>query len=94
MKKITLLILTSCFLSLGFSDNHFPNAFSMEALQCKFTQGNDMGDAKRVISQWKVNADKNFSLPYNAWVLTPLYTSTEDVDFDFALCKFTLQCFH
>ena len=53
----------------------------MEALQCKFTQGNDMDDAKRVIAQWNDNADKNFSAPYNAWVLTPLYTSTEDVDF-------------
>ena len=46
MKKITLIIVTSCFLSLGFGDNHFPNAFTMEALQCKFTQGNGMDDAK------------------------------------------------
>ena len=80
MKKITLIILTSCFLSLGFGDNHYPNTFTMEALQCKFTQGNDMGDAKRVIAQWSDNADKNFSAPYNAWVLTPLYTFSEDVD--------------
>ena len=89
MKKITLIIVTSCFLSLGFGDNHFPNAFTMEALQCKFTQGNGMDDAKRVIAQWNDNADKNFSAPYNAWVLTPLYTSTEDVDFDFAWIGFT-----
>ena len=88
MKKIILIILTSSFLSLGFSDNHFPNAFSMESLQCKFTQGNDMDDAKRVIAQWKDNADKNFSVPYSAWVLSPLYTSTEDVDFDFAWIGF------
>ena len=83
------MIITSCFLSLGFGDNHFPNAFTMEALQCKFTQGNGMDDAKRVIAQWNDNADKNFSAPYNAWVLTPLYTSTEDVDFDFAWIGFT-----
>ena len=89
MKKITLIILTSCFLSLGFGDNHYPNTATMEALQCKFTQGNDMDDAKRVIAQWNDNADKNFSAPYNAWVLTPLYTSTEDVDFDFAWIGFT-----
>tara|TARA_B100001750_G_C15328268_1_gene505872 strand:- start:108 stop:863 length:756 start_codon:yes stop_codon:yes gene_type:complete len=89
MKKIILTILTSCFLSLGFGDNHYPNTFTMEALQCKFTQGNDMDDAKRVIAQWKDNADKNFSVPYSAWVLTPLYTSSRDVEFDFAWLGFT-----
>tara|TARA_Y100000590_G_scaffold166965_1_gene191181 strand:+ start:752 stop:1510 length:759 start_codon:yes stop_codon:yes gene_type:complete len=89
IKKITLIIVTSCFLSLGFGDNHYPNTFTMEALQCKFTQGNDMDDAKRVIAQWKDNADKNFSVPYSAWVLTPLYTSSQDVEFDFAWLGFT-----
>ena len=82
MKKIILLFLMSSFLSIWFSDNHFPEAFTMEALQCKFTKGNDMDSAKRVIAQWKDNADKNFSAPYSAWVITPLYTSNQDVEFD------------
>ena len=89
MKKIILLFLMSSFLSIGFSDNHFPEAFTMEALQCKFTKGNDMDSAKRVIAQWKDNADKNFSAPYSAWVITPLYTSNQDVEFDFAWLGFS-----
>ena len=68
MKKITLIILTSCFLSLGFGDNHYPNTATMEALQCKFTQGNDIDDAKRVFD----SGFEKISLDYSKGDLSQL----------------------
>ena len=83
--KIKLLVaaIFATFLNVTYADNHYPATYAMEALQCNFEEGKDMDDAMKVISEWKANADKNFSVAYNAWTLTPLYYSKSDVPFEF-----------
>ena len=88
IKLLSAIILAS-FLSVMNADDHRPTTFAMEALQCNFQEGKDMDDAMKVISEWRVLADKNFTVPYNAWTLTPLYTSETDFPYAFAWMGFT-----
>ena len=88
IKLLSAIILAS-FLSVMNADDHRPTTFAMEALQCNFQEGKDMDDAMKVISEWKVLANKNFTVPYNAWTLTPLYTSETDFPYAFAWMGFT-----
>jgi hypothetical protein len=89
--KIKLLVaaIFATFLNVTYADNHYPATYAMEALQCNFEEGKDMDDAMKVISEWKANADKNFSVAYSAWTLTPLYYSKSDVPFDFGWMGYT-----
>ena len=56
------------------ADDHL-NIGGMEGLQCKFAAGKDMDDVMKVIGEWNAYGDDNFSSPYSAWILTPLYLS-------------------
>ena len=89
--KIKLLVaaIFATFLNVTYADHHYPATYAMEALQCNFEEGKDMDDAMKVISEWKANADKNFSVAYSAWTLTPLYYSKSDVPFDFGWMGYT-----
>ena len=87
--KILLTLFLAASINFTYADDHRPTTFAMEALQCNFQEGKDMDDAMKVISEWKVLADKNFTVPYNAWTLTPLYTSQTDFPFKFAWMGFT-----
>ncbi len=86
--KILLALFLAASINFTYADDHRPTTFAMEALQCNFQEGKDMDDAMKVISEWKVLADKNFTVPYNAWTLTPLYTSQTDFPFKFAWIGF------
>ena len=69
------------------ADDHL-NISGMEGLQCKFAAGKDMDDVMKVIGEWNAYGDDNFSSPYSAWILTPLYRSDSDYDFDFMFLGF------
>ena len=86
--KIILLSLIFALTSFLSADDHIELA-AMEGLQCNFSEGKDMDDVMRVISQWNEFGDENFGAPYNAWIFTPVYRSNSDYDFDFMFLGFT-----
>lgn len=95
MNKLKIVILGLFISFAGFitADDHnkYPPTFSMEGLQCNFAEGKDMDDAMKVIAKWKDYGDKNFSAPYNAWVLTATYASKSDFPYDFAFTGYTFS---
>jgi hypothetical protein len=88
MKKI-ILILTITFTGLTqvFADDHIEIA-GMVAMQCQIEEGKDMDDVMKVLDEWSEYGDENFSEPFSAWILTPVYMSTSDFDLDFVFLGF------
>lgn len=60
----------------------------MAALQCQFADGKDMDDVMKVLDEWSEYGDDNFSEPFSAWVMTPVYMSNTDFDLDFVFLGF------
>ena len=88
MKKIflTLTIFLGVITSLN-ADDHLEIG-GMAALQCQFADGKDMDDVMNVLDQWSEYGDENFSEPFSAWVMTPVYMSNVDFDLDFVFLGF------
>lgn len=76
MKKIifTVSLLISSF---GFADNHAPSIFGIETYACNYNEGKDINDLLGVSKKWNRFASKNFSMPYQGYVLTPYYRNAD-----------------
>ena len=57
----------------GIVDNHAPAFWGMETYSLKFNDGNDLNDVLAGAKKWNKFASKNFSIPYQGYVLTPYY---------------------
>ena len=83
MKKISI-VLGFLFLSLTVvADDHAPNILGLETYACNFNEGNDLQDVLAAAKKWNNFASKNFSMPYQAYVLTPFYRNAQDQQHDF-----------
>ena len=70
-------------LSYGaIADDHAPSIGGIETYSCKFNEGNDLNDVLSVAKKWNKFASKNFSMPYQGYVLTPYYRDAE-TEYDF-----------
>ena len=47
--------------------------FPIETYGCNYADGKGLDDLRSVAKKWDKWADKNYSAPYDAWVLTPFY---------------------
>ncbi len=86
IKKILLPIILS-FVAFINADDHI-DISGMTALQCQFAEGKDMDDVMKVLDEWNEYGDENFSEPFSAWVMTPVFMSTADFDLDFVFLGF------
>ena len=86
--KILLISISLSFFGILKADDHIEIS-AMEGIQCNFQDGKDMDDAMKVISEWNDYGDENFSEPYSAWILTPVYRTNSD--FDFVSRKYWLE---
>ena len=82
--NLRLLILTFSIFSMSFlnADDHIEFG-GLAAIQCQFADGRDMDDVMKVLDEWNEYGDENFSQPFSAWVMTPVYMSNTDFDLDF-----------
>ena len=87
MKQIITIALLFATLSFVYADDHIEIA-GMAALQCQFADGKDMDDVMNVLDEWDEYGDENFSEPFSAWVMTPVYMSNSDFDLDFVFLGF------
>ena len=87
MKKIITTGLLLFSINFLYSDNHITIG-GMNALQCQFADGKDMDDVMNVLDEWNEYGDENFSEPFSAWVMTPVYMSNADFDLDFVFLGF------
>ena len=87
--NLRLLILTFSIFSMSFlnADDHIEFG-GLAAIQCQFADGRDMDDVMKVLDEWNEYGDENFSQPFSAWVMTPVYMSNTDVDLDFVFLGF------
>lgn len=85
--KLILITFALTVFSYVYADDHI-EITGMEAIQCKFEEGKDMDDVMKVISEWNDFGDKNFSSPYSAWILTPIFVSESDFTNDFVFLGF------
>ena len=74
--RIKILLISICisFLSFTSADDHIEIG-GMAALQCQYADGKDMDDVMKVLDEWSEYGDENFSEPFSAWVMTPVYMS-------------------
>jgi len=83
MKKISI-VLSFVLLSLtAFADHHAPNIGGIETYACNFNEGSGLQDVLAAAKKWNKFASKNFSQPYQAYVLTPYYRNAQDQQHDF-----------
>ena len=87
MKKIITIGLLLFSINFVYSDDHITIG-GMNALQCQFADGKDMDDVMNVLDEWNEYGDENFSEPFSAWVMTPVYMSNADFDLDFVFLGF------
>ena len=87
--RIKILLISICisFLSFTSADDHIEIG-GMAALQCQYADGKDMDDVMKVLDEWSEYGDENFSEPFSAWVMTPVYMSNVDFDLDFVFLGF------
>ena len=82
MKKIVTLIGLLVVSVFGVADDHAPSVGGIETYSCTFNEGNDLDDVLAVAKKWNKFASKNFSMPYQGYVLTPYYRDA-DTEHDF-----------
>ena len=89
MKSLFTTIIVSLLSFATFADDHKPVSYGMEGYQCNFKEGKDLDDALNFTAK-SLNpyADKNWSVPYSGFYLTPFLRS-EEIDFDIAWVGFT-----
>ena len=90
IKIILLTVLFSAFHAI-YADDHIEIG-GMAAMQCQISEGSDMDDVMKVLAEWDEYGDENFSEPFSAWGMTPVYMSNIDFNLDFVVlgCAETL----
>tara|TARA_Y100001970_G_scaffold280235_1_gene388871 strand:- start:738 stop:1496 length:759 start_codon:yes stop_codon:yes gene_type:complete len=86
IKIILLTVLFSAFHAI-YADDHIEIG-GMAAMQCQIAEGSDMDDVMKVLAEWDEYGDENFSEPFSAWVMTPVYMSNIDFNLDFVFLGF------
>ena len=85
--KIIYIAIIVAISNLSYADDHI-EITGMTALQCQFEEGKDMDDVMKVLDEWNEYADENFREDFSAWVLTPVFVSSNDFDLDFVFLGF------
>ena len=85
--KFLIMFIFASFLSITHADDHVEIG-GMAAMQCQIADGADMDDVMKVLAEWDEYGDDNFSEPFSAWIMTPVYMSTVDFDLDFVFLGF------
>ncbi|TXS90765.1 hypothetical protein FV139_17455 [Parahaliea maris] len=57
-------------------DSPLKNFTAIEAYLCTYNEGQTRNDLDKVITRWTKWADSNFKVPYSAWVLSPIFISS------------------
>ena len=52
---------------------------AMESWACNYVEGKGYGDLMKVAAKWDKWASKNHPAPYDAYVLTPVFATFEEV---------------
>ena len=63
----------------AFADHHVK---SMEMFACNYADGKGRQDVLNVAAEWDKWADSNFSEPYRAYMMTPLFFTKNDFPMD------------
>ena len=84
------MFIFASFYSITHADDHVEIG-GMAAMQCQIADGADMDDVMKVLAEWDEYGDDNFSEPFSAWIMTPVYMSTADFDLDFVFLGFLLR---
>ena len=88
--KFLIIFIFASFFSITHADDHVEIG-GMAAMQCQIADGADMDDVMKVLAEWDEYGDDNFSEPFSAWIMTPVYMSTADFDLDFVFLGFSLH---
>ena len=72
---ITLIMSQSWSASAVDKESELVNFAAVEAYMCNYQEGKSRNDLDKVITKWNKWADANSSVPYSAWVLSPVFTS-------------------
>ena len=78
MKKIIALLSGLPLLWCGSTtaqEVELPNLGAVELYLCNYNDGEDSRDLDRVVDKWNKWADKNSTVPYSAWTLTPQFNA-------------------
>ena len=78
MKKLLSAIGLSLLSFGAIADDHAPSIFGIETYACNYNEGKTLEDLLSVSKKWDRFATKNFSMPYQGYVLTPYYRSREN----------------
>lgn len=82
MQPVKKLMFAACALPLlgstpGFAqDSPLQNFAAIEAYMCNYNEGQTRADLDKVVAKWSKWADSNYGVPYSAWVMTPIFSST------------------
>jgi len=86
MKKLITISFLLFSINFVHSDDHLPQFFPMEGVQCKYNKGKDLDDLLKVVSKWNDYMDQSVEAGnpnYSAYLLTPYMISGDEFDFDF-----------
>ena len=86
MKKLITISFLLFSINFVHSDDHLPQFFPMEGVQCKYNKGKDLDDLLKVVSKWNDYMDQSVEAGnpnYSAYLLTPYMRSGDEFDFDF-----------
>jgi hypothetical protein len=84
LKRSTIF---GCFISLLWTasavaqqaaapDLDAPSFNAIDSYLCNYNEGKSRADLDKVTAKWNKWMDKNGGAPYNAWIMTPVLTST------------------
>ena len=73
MKKLISAIGLSLLSFGAIADDHAPNMAALETYGCTYNEDKDLNDLLSLSKKWDRFASKNFSMPYQGYVLTPFY---------------------
>lgn len=83
MKKVLTVLCLSLMSATGIADHHAPSIGGIETYACNYNEGNGLDDVLSAAKKWNKFAGKNFSMPYQGYVLTPYYRNAQDQQHDF-----------
>ena len=83
-KATSVAIFSFLFSLTVFADNHMeaPQDAALEIYQCNFSDNKDLNDTRKVAAKWDKWADKNYTVPYAGYLMTPYYQRKSDFPYD------------
>lgn len=68
--------------SSGAQEPQPPSFTAIDTYFCRYHEGKGRSDLDRVLVKWNKWMDDTKAAPYNAWVMTPYFSSDSNTDFD------------